>query len=198
MTHRKVWTRFGTFISSIQFDYLATRHASLQITPKSILFESPPPHCLPGADHSVINPVHIQFVAALFDIPLKDKDAEKELYDQLTLLFGYVFLAHDEIDGFALKANAAEAYKTLRHRIKSDIVKATRTGIFKTWTESSEKSGSLGSYGVNLIRRLVKAGKSVDEIADIVIPSAAALAASLIQQVIFHVTSDNDLVFSNA
>lgn len=123
---------------------------------------------------------------------MKDNDegyiAEKELYDHLTLLFGYAFLTRDEIDGFALKATATEAYRTLRHRIKSDLVKASRTGKSKT---ASGKSGSLDSYGINLIRRLLKAGKSVDEItADIVIPSAAAMAASQIQQVtsifLFH------------
>jgi hypothetical protein len=142
----------------------------------------------------------MQFVAALFAIPLKDnKDAEKELYDHLTLLFGYAFLEHDEIDGFELKASAAEAYKALRHRIKSNVVKISRSGLFKAWADADGKNGSLDSYGVNLIRRLLKAGKSADEIVDIVIPSAAAMAASQIQQVISHLSSVNDLlVYPNA
>lgn len=130
---------------------------------------------------------------------MKDGDeehiAEKELYDHLTLLFGYAFLTRDEIDGFALKATATEAYRTLRHGIKSNLVKVSRNGKSKT---ANGKSGSLDSYGVNLIRRLLKAGKSVDEIAaDIVIPSAAAMAASQIQQV-FPIFPYINLVCPNA
>ena len=118
--------------------------------------------------------------------------AEKELYDYLTLLFGYAFLRQDEIDGFALKASATEAYKALKHRIKSEVVKISRSGRLKAWTDASEKTELLESYGISLIRKLLKAGKSVDEIpANIVIPSAAAMAASHIQQVISAFSSVN-------
>jgi hypothetical protein len=142
-------------------------------------------------------------VAALFAIPLKESNdeeyfAEGELSDYLTLLFGYVFLTHDEFDGFALKATAAEAYETLCHRIKSNVAKISRGGKLKGWVETGENKGSLDSYGINLIRRLLKAGKSVDEIAmNIVTPSAVAMAASHIQQVIFDLSS-TDLVCPNA
>ena len=132
---------------------------------------------------------------------MKDNDeghiSEKELYDHLTLLFGYAFLPQDEADGFTLKAAAVEAYKALRHRIKSNLVKISLTGKLKALVEGSGKTGSLDSYGINLIRRLLKAGKSVDEIADLVIPSAAAMAASQIQQVISDIFSIN-LVYPNA
>jgi hypothetical protein len=124
--------------------------------------------------------------------------AEKHLYEYLTLLFGYAFLTHDRIDGFALKATVAEAYKALKHRIKSNVVKISRGGKLKAWIDASEKSESLDSYGINLIQRLLKAGKSVDEIAeDVVIPLAAAMAASHIQQVISNLSSVN-LVCPNA
>jgi hypothetical protein len=123
--------------------------------------------------------------------------AEKDLYDHLTLLFGYAFLTHDEVDGFALKVTAGEAYKALRSRIKSIVLKIYRSGKLKGWIGTSEKSGSLDSYGINLIRRLLKAGKSVEQIADMVIPSAAAMAASQIQQVISYLPCVN-LVYPNA
>jgi hypothetical protein len=132
---------------------------------------------------------------------LKDNDeghiSEKELYDHLILLFGYAFLPHDEVDGFTLKATAAEAYKALRHRIKSNVVKISLSGKLRSLVDASGKTGSLNSYGINLIRRLLKAGKSADEIADMVIPSAAAMAASQIQQVISDIFSVN-LVYTNA
>jgi len=95
-------------------------------------------------------------VASLFAIPLKDDDAdyiaEKQLYDQLTLLFGYIFLTHDETKGFALRDSAAEAYKALRDRIKSNVVKISRGRKLNAWFNASEKAGSLDSYGINLIQ----------------------------------------------
>jgi hypothetical protein len=131
---------------------------------------------------------------------LKDNEgqiSEKEVYDHLTLLFGYAFIPQDEVDGFTLKATAAEAYKALRHRIRSNVVKISLTGKLKALVDAGGKTGSLDSYGINLIQRLLKAGKSVDEIADLVIPSAAAMAASQIQQVISDIFPVN-LVYPNA
>jgi hypothetical protein len=127
--------------------------------------------------------VHTHFVAALFAIALKDSAEEKRLYEHLTLLFGYAFLKNDEIHGFTLKEKATETYKALQHQIKSNVASARRGGKWKELIEG--KSGSLDSYGVNLIQRLVKAGKSVDEIAvDIVIPTASAIVASHVVQVL--------------
>jgi hypothetical protein len=129
--------------------------------------------------------VHTHFVAALFAIPLKDGEAEKRLYEHLTLLFGYAFLKNDEIHGFTLKAKATKTYKALVQQIKSNVGSARRGGKLKELIDG--KSGSLDSYGVNLIQRLAKAGKSVDEIAvDIVIPTAAAIVASHVMQVTFQ------------
>lgn len=196
MTFRKAWKRFGTSLSTTQL----LREASCRFKDYSQVDIIREYLINYRRRRSVINPVHIQFVAALFAIPLKDNNeyiVEKNLYDHLTLLFGYAFLTHDEIDGFALKATAAEAYKALRRRIKSNVVKISRSGKLKAWIDASEKSGSLDSYCINLIQRL-KAGKSVDEIAeDMVIPLAAAMAASHIQQVISHLSSVN-LVYRNA
>lgn len=133
----------------------------------------------------MIKPVHIQFVAALFSIPLKDDGdhfAEKEFYDRLILLFGYVFLPRDEVNGFALKEAIIEAYKSLGHEIKSNVAKVSRG---EKLMELMNGDTALKSYGMHLIQRLLKAGKSVKEIAiDIVLPAAAAMVASHIQQVI--------------
>jgi len=128
----------------------------------------------------VIKPVHIQFVAALFGIPLKDGEdhrAEKELYDRLILLFGYIFLTRDEVDGFAQRGDVIDAYKSLSKELKSHLGKTNGGDMLK-------------SYGSNLIRRLLKEGKSVDQVAtNIVLPAAAAMAASHIQQVIHLISS---------
>lgn len=128
----------------------------------------------------MIKPVHIQFVAALFGIPLKDGEddrAEKELYDRLILLFGYIFLTRDEVDGFAQRGEVIDAYKSLSKELKSHLGKTNGGDMLK-------------SYGSNLIRRLLKEGKSVDQVAtNIVLPAAAAMAASHIQQVIHLISS---------
>ena len=128
----------------------------------------------------MIKPVHIQFVAALFGIPLKDGEddrAEKELYDRLILLFGYIFLTRDEVDGFAQRGDVIDAYKSLSKELKSHLGKTNGGDMLK-------------SYGSNLIRRLLKEGKSVDQVAtNIVLPAAAAMAASHIQQVIHLISS---------
>lgn len=120
-------------------------------------------------------------MAALFGIPLKDHFVEEELYDRLTLLFGYVFLPRDEVNGFALKGAVEEAYKSLSREIKSYVAKVSRSGKPKGLNQDA----TLKSYGVHLIRRLLNAGKSVEDVAtDIVLPTAAAMAASHIQRVV--------------
>lgn len=137
-------------------------------------------------------------MAALFAIPLKDGADEKQLFDQLTLLFGYVFLANDEVDGFTLKAKAVRTYKALMHEIKSNISKIRRSGKLKELLDVGGKKGSLDSYGINLILRLLKGGKSIDEIAvDIVAPTASAMVASHVLQVISQRSPKTDLVYPN-
>ena len=132
----------------------------------------------------MIKPVHIRFVAALFGIrPKHDEDhsAKEELYDRLILLFGYVFLSRDEVNGFALKRTVIEAYKSVSHEIKSNVENVSRDGKLR---ELMSGDAALKSYGIHLIRRLLKSGKSVERVAtDIVLPAATAIVASHIQQV---------------
>lgn len=134
--------------------------------------------------------IHVQFVAALFALPLKEPDSkkepltEKQLYDILAVLFGYVFLNNDETVGFALKTIVTEAYNTLSKLVKSNVTIVARGGKIKSWLDSVEKNGHLASYGNKLIQRLLKGGKTVDEITKDIMPTAAAATANQGQQVL--------------
>jgi hypothetical protein len=131
----------------------------------------------------------VQFVAALLALPLKDPKrkretiTEQQLHDSLCTLFGYVFLANDEIAGFSLKASATDAYKTLSGLVRSHVAAISRGGKIKSWADSAEQQGYLKSYGNNLIRRLLKAGKAVDEVTKDIISIATVATANNIQQV---------------
>jgi hypothetical protein len=133
--------------------------------------------------------VHVQFVAALFSLPLKEPDSkrepltEKQLYSILSVLFGYVFLNNDEIAGFSLKGSATDAYKVLSELIRCNIATVSRGGKLKSWVDGVEKNGFLDSYGNNLIRRLLKAGKTIDEITRDIMPMATTATANQGQQV---------------
>jgi hypothetical protein len=128
-------------------------------------------------------------VATFFAIPLnntgrKGSISEKELYDSLSLLFGYVYLTHDDYDGFRLKAAAVKAYKGISDLIKSSVAKIAKGGKVKVETGGEVQNELLDSYGGELIRRMLKAGKTADEVAkNIVMPCAVAMMANNIQQV---------------
>jgi hypothetical protein len=138
--------------------------------------------------------VHVQFVAALFHFPLKEPSSkrepltEKELYEILAALFGYVFLNTDEVVGFSLKAAVTEAYKTLSELVKFNVATVSRGGKVKSWADGLDKNGFMESYGNNFIRRLLKAGKTIDEITKEIVPTAAAGTANQGQQV-HHIVS---------
>jgi hypothetical protein len=147
--------------------------------------------------------VHVQFVSQLFNFPLKEPQTklepltEKDLYDILGALFGYVFLDSDEVVGFKLKESVIPAYKALAELVKFNVTLVSRGGKLKSWADDVEKRGFLDSYGNNLIRRLVKAGKSIDEIVKDIMPTAAASTANQGQQVFPH-EGVNFVVYSNA
>jgi hypothetical protein len=123
--------------------------------------------------------VHVQFTSQLFNFPLKEPQTkldpltEKDLFDILAGLFGYVFLNSDEVMGFKLKESVIPAYTTLAELVKLNVTLVTRGGKLKSWADDVEKRGFLDSYGNNFIRRMVKAGKSIDEIVKDIMPTAS-------------------------
>lgn len=135
--------------------------------------------------------VHVHFVAQLFDLPLKTEKnprypfTEKQLYDILALLFGYVFLDRDEAASFKVRKIAAKACEALSTLVKLNVKEVSFGGFIKKLSDNFKEDGFLDSYGNDFIRRLLKAGKSVDEITWIIMPTAAAATANQGQQVHF-------------
>lgn len=133
--------------------------------------------------------VHVNFVAQLFDLPLKTEKnprypfTEKQLYDILALLFGYVFLDRDEASSFKIRKIAAKACEALSTIVKFNVKEVSFGGYFKKLSDNFKEDGFLNNYGNDFIRRLLKAGKSVDEITWIIMPTAAASTANQGQQV---------------
>jgi hypothetical protein len=136
--------------------------------------------------------VHVNFTAQLFSLPLKtEKDknfpfTEKQLYDILALLFGYVFLDKDETASFKIRKIAAKASAALAELVKFNVKEVSLGGWVKKAADGIRKDGFLDSYGNNFIRRLLDAGKSIDEIIWIIMPTAAAGTANQGQQVVPH------------
>jgi hypothetical protein len=133
--------------------------------------------------------VHVQFVSQLFTMPLKDPQSklepitEKQMWDILAILFGYVFLDRDEVSSFALHEAVNTYYKMLAQLVRFNVATVSHGGKVKSWLDGIEKDGFLDSYGNNFIRRMLKAGKTIDQITKDIMPTAAASTANQGQQV---------------
>jgi hypothetical protein len=134
--------------------------------------------------------VHVNFVSQLFNLPLKTEDhprhpfTEKQLYDILALLFGYVFLDKDEVKSFKIRKVGKDACDALAALVKLNVKEISLGGWVKKLADGIKKDGFLDSYGNTLIRRLLDAGMSFDEVVWIIMPTAAAATANQGQQVV--------------
>jgi hypothetical protein len=151
---------------------------------------------------SVINTVHVQFIAALFGIPLRENGkkagiTDRELYDLLSAVFCGDFLDKDEINGFSRKQKAAEATRTLHKLVRSHVANVSRGRGLMSWVRDVKKEGFVDSYGKDLILGSLKLGTSVDDVAKDIIPTAAAALANQVQQVLTLFFRFIDLVCVN-
>jgi hypothetical protein len=142
---------------------------------------------------SVGNLAHAHFCSRFFSIPLKDnKDPSpdaytpRELSDSLSLLFGYVFLDLEPTDSLRNRmAAAAEAQRMGTIMAKS--VSNARGSVVRRFMQALGRSEATpGSYGQELVNRLLREGKSVDEVVWTIIPTAAAACATQAQGVSLH------------
>jgi hypothetical protein len=92
-------------------------------------------------------------------------------------------LDKDEVAGFSLREKATEANETLTKLVRSNVAAVSRGRILKPWVDDVKADGHLDSYSNALIKKSLKAGKSIDEITKEIIPTAAAAFANQIQQV---------------
>lgn len=118
----------------------------------------------------------------MFLIPIKDGGdfsvgaTTKDLYLGLAVLFAYVFLDADTTKSLKLRVSAKKATQKLKKLIRL-VVEAVAIGEHLHINKLLDMSSSgklLSDYGRRMIERLIRGGKSVDEVVAEIIPTAAA------------------------
>jgi len=139
--------------------------------------------------------VHVQFTSLLLNLPLKTEKhlrlpfTEKQMYDILAVLFGFVFLNRDEATSYKVRTLAEQASSALGELVKLNVEEVRLGGWVKKLADNVSEHPFLSSYGNNFIRRLLDAGYSADQITWIIMPTAASGCANQGQQVyLFHLT----------
>ena len=133
--------------------------------------------------------VHVHFVSQLFNLPLKthgdslEPFTEKQLYDILALLFGYVFLDKDEVQSFKIRKLSKQACDALSALVRFNVKEVSFGGWVKKLADGIKKDGFLDQYGNTFIRRLLDDGMPIEEVVWIIMPTAAAGTANQGQQV---------------
>lgn len=139
---------------------------------------------------SIGNIAHAKFVGHFFSIPLKSNGGgpnsytEETLADALRNLFGYVFLDLDTAKSFKNRIVAAKETKRMGE-VMQEVVTNIKSRHFPSLGQlfHMNSSNTLGSYGEQLVERLLHAGQSVDETVWTIIPTAAAASATQAQGV---------------
>ncbi|OOO07799.1 hypothetical protein OAory_01042990 [Aspergillus oryzae] len=140
------------------------------------------------------NLAHTKFTAEFFGIPLRtsDKDdmtdayTERELYNVLSDLFGYVFLDVDPARSFKHRVSASRSSERLGEVMQRHVASlnkhpfAIARDILGSHSASS-KECVLVDYGPQLINRVSNGGGSTDEVVWTIIPTAAAACATQAQ-----------------
>lgn len=140
------------------------------------------------ACRDVGNPSHAVFVSQLFSIPVKGGNSLNplaadvdQLYFVFSILFAYVFLDADTARSFKLRAGA-KAAGDLLHKVIKLVCAEAKAGRYTGNLFNMGHSGKiLQDYGLKLIQRMMEGGKSVDDTAWAIIPTAAAAVATQAQ-----------------
>lgn len=148
------------------------------------------------AVRDVGNTSHTIFIAKMFHIPLKTPESwipdvtVNQLFEILGALFAYVFLDGDPASSMYLRDAAKDATEKLG-KLVSLVCHAVKVGnvlmpldlgdLFGKRRQNKSTQELLGDYGVKMIRRLLKGGKTVDEVVWTIIPTAAAGVATQTQ-----------------
>ncbi|RFU32995.1 hypothetical protein B7463_g3353, partial [Scytalidium lignicola] len=135
------------------------------------------------------NLAHAHFVSRFFGIPLQEDGGESDSYTAISLsdvladLFGYVFLDLDTAASFKNRVVAAAETKDLGKKIQKTVtgIKAQSFPSLRHVLRTVSNDGVLRSYGAELIDRLLRSGKGVDEAVWTIIPTAAAACATQAQ-----------------
>lgn len=133
------------------------------------------------------NASHANFTATMFHIPLKTAEhphglfTEQEIYTIFAVLFAFIFLNNDPASSFALKNGAQAALKPLSLTLDA-VVRAVQHSTFLDPIKSilnMHDTGIIKDFGTHLIKRLSQGDKSADEVLWTIIPTAAAMVATM-------------------
>ncbi|GFG11879.1 psi-producing oxygenase A [Aspergillus lentulus] len=134
------------------------------------------------------NLAHAHFCSQFFSIPLEDnKDplpdayTPRELSDALSLLFGYVFLDLEPTDSLRNRIAAAAEAQRMGTIMAKSVSNAGDSVVRRFMQALGRSEAGPGSYGQQLVNRLLREGKSVDEVVWTIIPTAAAACATQAQ-----------------
>jgi hypothetical protein len=125
----------------------------------------------------------------MFHLPIKDSGdpligtSTKDLYLGLAVIFAYVFLDGDTTKSFKLRASAKAATEKLSKLIRV-VVEAVAFGKHLHLHKIFDMGSSvrlLSVYGRHMIERLIRAGKTVEEVVAEIIPTAAGSVATQAQ-----------------
>lgn len=139
---------------------------------------------------SVGNLAHAHFCAQFFNMPLKgahnpssDAYTPRELSNALFHLFGYVFLDLEPTESFRNRVVAARESQRMGS-IMAKAVSDAKYNVISRFMHAFGRNGTgAASSGPQLVKRLLRGGKSVDEVVWTIIPTAAAACATQAQGV---------------
>jgi hypothetical protein len=131
------------------------------------------------AVRDVGNLSHAIVVAQIFGIPLEgpgsNMTAEK-FQEVMEAVFAYTFLDLDPSKTLALREAGKRATALLQQAVTPAVeaVKTERFHMLKEMIGMGHQNTALRDYGTNLIQRLLRGGKSLEEVAWTIIPTAPA------------------------
>ncbi|KAF2141807.1 uncharacterized protein K452DRAFT_287766 [Aplosporella prunicola CBS 121167] len=132
---------------------------------------------------------HVHFAANMFSLPLKTKKnprgvfSEHEMYMALAVIFTCIFFDMDPAKSFPLHRAANAVSKSLGKIIEANVKSVSLTGVISNLADSYRENESfLKDYGVHMVRRLLDAGLSAEEVTwSQVFPTACAMVPNQAQ-----------------
>ncbi|EAW09101.1 peroxidase/cytochrome P450 family protein [Aspergillus clavatus NRRL 1] len=138
----------------------------------------------------VTNLAHAYFCARFFRIPLTEPNnpspdayTPRELSDTLSLLFGHIFLDLDPSESSQKRAKATKEGQRMG-AIMAKVVATAEDNLVNRVLQALVRGTArspVTTYGTQLIKQLLRGGKSIDEVVWMIIPTAAAMCASQAQ-----------------
>lgn len=146
------------------------------------------------------NIAHVHFASRIFNLPLKTASnprgvyTEQEMYGVLAMIFITIFFDLDIVKSFALRQQTKVMCEGLGNLVEMNV-KITRltggSGFFVgNISGKKKKDDPLASYGVNMIRGLLKKGLSNHDVTwSHVMPTAGSMVpnqAEVVSSPVFH------------